>query len=148
MESVVDEGDAAGVVGGRDAVLRHDDRHTGSDGRGVPDGDAERVGSVLPAHLGQLVARARCDRAVRTDPPAGVGLDAEPVVVTADPQVAVFPRLGVVGPGCLGSRHRLERLRRHGPAHRGDALLVQYVPAGVVGSVQPPSRMNQAGCVM
>jgi hypothetical protein len=94
VQRLVDEGDPAGVVVGRDAAFGHIDRL--ADRRVGP---ADRVGQGLRIELvagqGQLGAGRRRAHAVLVDDEPGVGLDAEEVGMgprDLDP-VAVEPAL-------------------------------------------------------
>ena len=96
--------DAAGVVGGGDAVLGDDHRHAAGDpGACSRRAIAERLRVVLPAGQGAFgVVGPRGRVAVRADAGASVGLHADPVVAARGLEEDVLARVGVRGACRLG----------------------------------------------
>jgi hypothetical protein len=103
LESSGGVGDAACVVAGGDAVLGDDQRDVVDDLGGVAQGVADRSGVVLPAGESASGVVGRGDRAVGADPGAGVGLDADPVVVSGGFDEDVFAGVAVGRGGGLGA---------------------------------------------
>lgn len=110
-------------------------------------------GVVLPAGEGAFGVVGRRDGAVGADPGAGVGLDADPVVVAGGFDEDVFARVAVGGGGGFGAGQRLVDLVGDGPAGldvggdridggcRAVVCLDQSIGGGLVG--QDESRRGR-----